>query len=162
MKKQVLFIVLLVISSCATQKKVTERIPVIKERIVEKLVPYVIPSDSAAIRARFYCDSLNQVRLRDFNELKSAGVASDFSFSNNELKYSAKVIHDTLYLIEKTIDREVPVYIEKPVVTNKLTNWQKKQIWAGRFLFALVFVWLLSKLNWKSIISSIIKLIIKK
>jgi hypothetical protein len=112
--------------------------------ITERLVPVYLPSDSASFWALFECDSDKQVILKAFNELKSKGVQSDFSFESGQVVYKTKTVRDTIYIPAKDSLIYVPVEVSGEKV-NYLTFWQQFWIYAGRLLAAALFIVLVLK-----------------
>ena len=151
------FIILLfglfILASCKTAQQPVISVPInYKERIVERLVPVESPADSTNVLALFECNNLNQVILKQLNEVKSKNMQSQFSFEKGQLKYNAKTDRDTDYIPAKDsiVYREVPVKVNVPVEVNKLTWWQSTEIKAGRILFFIVLAFgLYTLLKWK-------------
>jgi hypothetical protein len=114
-----------------------------------------IPADSAVLSALLECDSLNNVRLVEIDELKSKRVESSFNLSTagnkqSSLNYVVRTVFDTVYISTKDsiIYQEVPLRVEIPVEVNRLTGWQSFQIWTGRifmFLWLIVIIYLAIK-----------------
>lgn len=108
--------------------------------VTERLVPVYLSPDSALLTALFECDSSNQVVMKAYNELKSAGVESSLSFDNGKLDYKANAKHDTIYIPAKDSIIYVPKYVPgETVYINRLTWWQQAQIYLCRLL-AVVFL----------------------
>ena len=122
-----LYSLLFALPSCKPVEKITtttENLSIQKD----KLTPVAVPGEKTNLRARFECDSLNNVLLKNFNELKSKNMNSFFSFANGELDYTAQTQPDTVfipstdywyyvnqrinttYTITKKVPIEVPVY----------------------------------------------------
>jgi hypothetical protein len=152
----ILFILLCAINiSCKTSASINE-IPVRTETVIkERLVPVEIPADSAVMSALLECDSLNNVRLVEIDELKSKRVESSFNLSTvankqSSLSYVVKTVLDTVYIPAKDsiIYQEIPLRVDVPVEVNRITGWQWFQIWAGRifmFLWLIVIIYLAIK-----------------
>lgn len=162
---KILLSALVAFVGCKTQPPVTQ-VPInYRERIVERLVPVKINEDSLKLRARFECDSLNNVVMRGIDEQKSKGIESQFSFENDMFNYNVATVHDTIYIAAKDsfIYQEIPVRVAVPVEVNKLTKLQVIQIRAGKAMFwllgaggvyllvlkrSIVFPFLLKLLKW--------------
>ena len=137
--------------ACVTQKPQSQVQVKTIEKEVEKLVPYALPPDSAAIEALFECDSLNQVQLKELNELKAKGWQTNFSFINGLLKYKMHQPSDTIYITgkDKYIYQDVPIEVVKEVPVYKQTGWQIVCCWFGKIfmvviglgLFVLILKW---------------------
>jgi hypothetical protein len=141
--------------SCKTSAPVSE-IPVRTETVIrERLVTVEIPPDSAIMSALLECDSMNNVRLVEIDELKSKRVESSFNLSTagnkqSSLNYIVRTVFDTVYIPAKDsiIYQEVPLRVDVPVEVNRITGWQWFQIWAGRifmFLWLIVIIYLAIK-----------------
>lgn len=128
------------LTSCKPQKHTVGTPIQTIDRIVERLVPYTVPADSAAIIARLACDSLNNVYVREINELKSKGIETDLKLNDNTLIYVVKKPPDTVYVkvTDTTRYREIPIYIDVPVEVNKLTWFQKTMMWIGSAVVILI------------------------
>ncbi len=153
MKKQYLIIILigLLFCSCKTAQVIPPK-PVLlqtSERVTTRLKPVTVSPDSAYIAALFECDSSRQVVLRQLAEAKSKGVNSDYTFSDGLLKYSAKIVHDTIYVpvTDSSLYKEIPVpyAVLRPEV-NKISGWQWVQIYAGRLLLGALLLFGVYKL----------------
>lgn len=153
MKKNPLYIYVIFIAlmallffGCKTQRQAIVEVPVqYKERIVERLVPVTIPTDSSALFALFECDSNKQVILKQLTELKGK-AQSNTTFQDGKLTYKLIYKHDTIWVKSDTvfISKEIPLRVEVPVDVNKLTQWQILQIWAGRLLLLAACLFLVS------------------
>jgi hypothetical protein len=141
--------------SCKTSAPVSE-IPVRTETVIrERLVTVEIPPDSAIMSALLECDSMNNVRLVEIDELKSKRVESSFNLSTggnkqSSLNYVVRTVFDTVYISAKDsiIYQEIPLRVEIPVEVNRITGWQSFQIWTGRifmFLWLIVIIYLAIK-----------------
>lgn len=144
----------LMLFSCKTTQQPAVAVPVeYKERIVERLVPVELPSDSANIQALFECNGLNQVIMKELTEIKSKRIQSLYTFNGGKLKYSAKTAFDTVYVKGRDTytTRNVPMYINVPgPEVNKLTKWQNTQIKAGRLFLSLILLFgIYELLKWK-------------
>lgn len=153
-KLLIITLMLFAFASCKTAQQPVITVPIeYKERIVEKLVPFGLPTDSADIRALFECNNLNQVIMKNLTEEKSKRIKSLFSFNDGVFKYNVNTVFDTVYVKGKDvyIDRDVPVYINVPgPEVNKLTKWQSTQIMAGRLFLGLILLFGVYKVvRWK-------------
>lgn len=147
MKYLIIILFSLFLFACKTQQSITE-VPIhYKEKIIERLVPVELPTDSAIIAALFACDSTNQVYLKELSESKSQHMQSAVSFQDGKLNYKAKTNPDTVFIhVTDTIRlQEKAVKVEVPVKVNYVNQWQIFQIWMGRILLLIVSVKLLLK-----------------
>jgi hypothetical protein len=145
--------ILCAVVSCKTS--LIKEIPVRTETVIkERLVPVEIPADSAVMSALLECDSMNNVRLVEIDELKSKRVESSFNLSTVDkqasLAYVVKTVFDTVYIPAKDsiIYKEIPLRVDVPIEVNKITGWQWFQIWTGRifmFLWLIVIIYLAIK-----------------
>jgi len=155
MKRTILIISLLAITSCQLSRRIVE-VPVKSETtIIERLIPVTIPPDSSVFQALFECDSSYNVLLKSFNEIKSNHIQSDINFTSNRLTYRTITLHDTIYIKQTDTIRttEIPVVQEIPYYVNQLSTLQKLLI-----AFALIVVCILI---FKFIIKKYKSLIIK-
>ena len=119
---------------------------------MERLVPVYLSPDSALLTALFECDSNNQVIMKAYNELKSAGVESSLSFDNGKLDYKANAKHDTIYIPAKDSIIYVPTPVPgETVYINRLTWWQQAQIYLCRLLAVVLLIKYLPSI-WKVIL----------
>lgn len=118
------------------------------EKITERLIPVEIPGDSTLFTALLYCDSLNEVRLLEISELKSKRMQTELSLSGGELSYKAVTKPDTVYIPGTTIEinREVPVFVDVPVVEYRQTDLQILSGWIGKLALILALLWGVYKL----------------
>lgn len=121
---------------------------------IDRLIPYVLPTDSATIRALMECDESGRVTLRRLDIMTTENVALQLTVDSlGELLADMRVRRDTLYLPSKEVyvDRrvEVPVTVEKP-----LSRWEKIKQEAGGWAIGAasggvlaLLVWLLWRLK---------------
>lgn len=126
--------------ACKTQQPQSQVQIKTIEKEVEKLVPYALPPDSTTINALFECDSLNQVQLKELDELKAKGWQSSFYFNNGLLQYKLKQPPDTIYIPGKDryIYQDVPVEVVKEVIVYKQTDFQIVCCWFGKIFMGLL------------------------
>lgn len=112
------------------------------EIITEKLVPIHVPGDSALLQALFWCDSLNQVQMLRYEELKSNNINTSLLFQNGLLTYQVVRAPSEMMIPYKTIEKstEVPIEVEVPIIEYKLNWFQKIFYWLGvaTSIYALV------------------------
>lgn len=148
-----LILLVLYVTSCGTQRNAKGTPANLPDNLVtERLVPVYLSPDSALLTALFECDSNNQVIMKAYNELKSAGVESNLSFDNGKLDYKANAKRDTIYIPAKDSIIYVPLPVPGDTVyTNRLTWWQQTWIYIGR-LFAVILLIKYLPLLWKAIL----------
>ncbi|MDD4217455.1 MAG: hypothetical protein PHZ24_08995 [Bacteroidales bacterium] len=134
------FLLLLTIVGCRTQQPtiITE----VQEKIVERLVPYALPSDSSEMQLRITCDSLNNVLISELSEYKTKGINSKLTVNNDRLVYKTVVNRDTVFIpVTDTFTSFVHIEIPgKTVKENNLTKLQLAQIWLARWYILIVLV----------------------
>ncbi len=143
----------LYVTSCGTQRNAKGTPANLPDNLVtERLVPVYLSPDSALLTALFECDSNNQVVMKAYNELKSAGVESNLSFDNGKLDYKANAKRDTIYIPAKDSIIYVPLPVPGDTVyINRLTWWQQTWIYMGG-LFAVILLIKYMPLLWKAIL----------
>lgn len=109
---------------------------------IERLVPRLMPADSASIRAKMECDEHGKVILRwlDLSNTKNVQLMFQIDSMGNVIS-NMVVPPDTIYVpsTETNVDRkaEVPVPVEK-----KLSRWQQFKMdvggWAIGVLSAII------------------------
>jgi hypothetical protein len=138
--KKILFLLVLsaLFFSCGTTNIPTQVAVETKTTIKDKLTPVTVEADSASMKALFECDSLNQVVLRQLQEVKGQNVNSQASFKNGELVYKT-IYKDKIIFVHGTdsiIYKEVPVNVPgETIYINELKWWQKVLMWAGAVMF---------------------------
>ncbi len=160
MKNFLLLIISLALFSCKSKLPVAVPPAEFKEKIVERLVPYQVPADSAQFYALLECDSLNNVILKEFSEYKSKGMDSQFALNHNKLSYIIHRQTDTVYV--KAADsiriEKIPYPVKVPVKVNELTQFQSIQIkiaWVAEIVI-LCFI-AFGIIKWKNIFNIIKK-----
>ena len=150
MKKIILLsLVCLLMMSCRQSKQLLTQIPIqTKIEVRDRIVSVPAPQDSSMIRALFACDSNNQVILKNYQELKSAGLSTSFNqipggieikVNTNRDSLKAKV-HDSLVYKEVPIIHEVPKYIDKPM------SWLNKTLCiVGGISLLILLLFIVSK-----------------
>lgn len=146
MKKLIyILLIILVFSACKTPERIVQ-VPVQTKIIIkERLVPVAIAADSTTLTALFECDSLNQVQLKEIQELKTKEVQSKFNFNAKAgtFSYDTKRVLDTVYLPSKDsiIYQEKPFPVEVEKIVYEQTAVQKfLTILGGIALFLVVMV----------------------
>jgi len=132
MKHFLPLILILAFFSCRSKQPVAVPPAEYREKITERLVPYPVPPDSAQFYALMECDSLNNVILKAFTELKSKGMQSSVSFNQGKLSYDVQNRPDTVYVhvADTTRAEKIPYPVYVPVVkkVNELTKFQYFQM----------------------------------
>ena len=134
-----------------------------KEKIVERLVPYTIPGDSAHFYALLECDSLNRVMMKNYSEIKGKGIESKIELKDNLLSFSSYKPPDTGFVQARDSIRyeRVPYKVEVPVKVNELTRWQWIQIRVAYIAELLILGYFAFQIKWGKIFKTIINLIKK-
>ena len=129
------------VTACRSNSPVVT-VPVETQTIIrDRLVEVSIPADSAIMTAYLECDSNYNVLLRRFDEQKSAKMATSLDFdTGGKLSYQVVRVRDTVYIParDSIVYKEIAFPVSVPVEVNRLTGFQHFQIWAGRFLLAIV------------------------
>lgn len=146
MRHLILLLFTLFLFACRTPKAGTEY-----ERIdsiyIEKLIPVILPEDSAKIRALLECDENGKVVLRWLDIANSKNVELLFQLDSlGNLLAKMKVPPDTVYLPSK----KKLVYKDKitqKIVTieKQLSWWQHFFIYSGEILWCLILIYTLFK-----------------
>jgi len=147
-------VIIVLMMGCKTSRPLIPAVPIqYREKVVDKLVTFQLPTDSADIMALFECNNLNQVILKQLTEEKSKRIKSLFSFNAGVFKYNFRTVFDTVYVKGKDIYiyKDVPIYVNVPgPEVNKLTKWQSTQIMAGRLFLGLILLFGIYKfVQWK-------------
>ncbi len=133
--------------------------------VVEKLLPYALPEDSAKIRALLECDKNGKVVLKWFDEEHSKRMSLQFSLDSlGNLLTSAKTEPDTVYLPQTTINvgkKSISQSVVTVPVEKKLSWWQTTLIWSGGIAWLVAIIalvhWSNKKTNWLSVLWKLIK-----
>lgn len=146
MRYLILLLFVLCLFACRTPQAATEH-----ERVdsiyIEKLIPVILPEDSAKIRALLECDENGKVVLRWLDIANSKNVELLFQLDSlGNLLAKMKVPPDTVYLPSK----EKLVYKDKitqKIVTieKQLSRWQHFFIYSGKILWCLILIYTLFK-----------------
>jgi hypothetical protein len=138
MKKYIiiLLVVIPVLSSCKATKQVSNNIETRYDSVViEKLIPYTLPEDSAKISALLECDKKGKVTLKWFKEEHSKRMSLQFSLDSlGNLQTTAKTEPDTVYLPQTTINvgnKSISQSVVTVPVKKKFSWWQNLFIWTG-------------------------------
>lgn len=105
---------------------------------INKLLPYPLPADSAAIRALMECDENGKVILRWLDTANSKNVQLLFTLDSlGEMRADMKVLRDTVYIPSKEVivtkEVEVPILVKK-----KVSRWEKVKIEVGGWAIGLL------------------------
>ena len=151
------------LTSCKTQQLTSNTETKYDSIVIEKLIPYALPEDSAKIRALLECDENGKVVLRWFDEEHTKRVKLQFKLDSlGNLLANFETAHDTVYLPvkETTVGKKTMTQaIVTREVEKKLNWWQKLFIWTGGIawvvsILALV-VWINKKKNLASSLFSL-------
>ncbi|WP_321479983.1 hypothetical protein [uncultured Bacteroides sp.] len=160
-------LMLATLCSCRTAKQTSTSTETKYDSVVvEKLVPYALPEDSARIRALLECDKNGKVVLKWFDEEHSKRMRLQFSLDSlGNLMTTAKTEPDTVYLPQTTINvgkKSVSQSVVTVPVEKELSWWQKTLIWTGviAWLVAILFFvyWTNRKTSWVSLLWQLIKM----
>jgi len=161
-----IILTLATLCSCRTAKQTSTSTETKYDSVVvEKLVPYALPEDSAKIRALLECDKNGKVALKWFDEEHSKRMSLQFSLDSlGNLLTTAKTEPDTIYLPQTTINvgkKSVSQSVVTLPVEKKLNCWQTTLIWTGGItwvvgIIALLY-WSNKKTNWMSLLWKLIK-----
>ena len=155
------------LTSCKTQQLTSNTETKYDSIVIEKLIPYVLPEDSAKIRALLECDENGKVVLRWFDEEHTKRVKLQFKLDSlGNLLANFETARDTVYLPvkETTVGKKTMTQaIVTREVEKKLNWWQKLFIWTGGVawivgILALV-AWVNRKTGW---VNLLLKLVEKK
>jgi hypothetical protein len=136
---KILTVIIILMAGCRS----VQMVPVeTRTTVVERLVEVHTPADSAWLRAWLQCDSNYRVMLCGIDERKTSGMETSLTLSNNKLSYRVTRVSDTVYIParDSIVVREIPLRVEIPVATNRLTGWQWFQVWTGRVLLGLLLI----------------------
>ncbi len=153
------------LTSCKTQQLTSNTETKYDSIVIEKLIPYVLPEDSAKIRALLECDENGKVVLRWFDEEHTKRVKLQFkSDSLGNLLANFETAHDTVYLPvkETTVGKKTMTQsIVTREVEKKLNWWQKLFSWTGGIAWIVAIVVLVYRINeranWISLLIGLIK-----
>jgi len=161
-----IILTLATLCSCRTAKQTSTTAETKYDSVVvEKLVPYALPEDSAKIRALLECDKNGKVVLKWFDEEHSKRMSLQFSLDSlGNLLTTAKTEPDTVYLPQTTINvgkKNISQSVVTVPVEKKLNWWQTTLIWTGGIAWiasaiALV-IWANKKTNWLGLLWKMIK-----
>lgn len=123
------------LTSCKTQQLTSNTETKYDSIVIEKLIPYALPEDSAKIRALLECDENGKVVLRWFDEEHTKRVKLQFKLDSlGNLLANFETARDTVYLsVKKTAvgKKTMTQSIVTREIEKKLNWWQKLFIWTG-------------------------------
>lgn len=146
MRHLILLLFALCLFACRTPKVGTEH-----ERVdsiyIEKLIPVILPEDSAKIRALLECDENGKVVLRWLDIANSKNVQLLFQLDSlGNLLAQMKVPPDTVYLPSKKTLVYKDKITQKIVIVEKQLSWyQQFFIYSGKILWCLIIIYTLFK-----------------
>jgi len=156
----------IVCSSCRTPKPSVTTVTKYDSIVIEKLVPYPLPEDTARIRALLECDENGKVVLRWFDEEHTKRVKLQFKLDSlGNLLANFETARDTVYLPvkETTVGKKT---ITQSIVTRevekKLSWWQIMLLYTGAIAWIVAIIvlayWTNKRFNWSSFLLKLIKL----
>ena len=109
-----------------------------------------LPPDSSTLLALLECDSLGRVLFSDLQTLQGVRTQLQATLANNQLKIRTtdKGVKTIEYALRDSIvyrTRDVPA--PYPVEVNRVTRFQKIQIWIGRIALLLLVLYVVRKLK---------------
>lgn len=141
------------LTSCRTHELISNAETKYDSIVIEKLIPYALPEDSAKIRALLECDENGKVVLRWFDEEHTKRVKLQFKLDSlGNLLANFETARDTVYLPvkETTVGKKTMTQsIATREVEKKLSWWQKMFIWTGGIVWGLVIIFLAYWINRK-------------
>ena len=143
----IISILAILIFGCKTQQSVVQ-VPVQTiTKVVDRIVKVPAPQDSATIMALFQCDSLHNVVLKNYNELKTSGLQSAFKSVKNGIEIRLKTVHDTIRVEAKDslVYKEIPIIQKIPVEVEKPLGWF---LWTLIISGSLGILYLLIRFLW--------------
>lgn len=154
------------LTSCKTQQLTSSTETKYDSIVIEKLIPYALPEDSAKIRALLECDKSGKVVLKWFDEEHTKRMRLQFSLDSlGYLMTTAKTELDTVYLPhtiinvgKNSISQSIAaIYIEK-----KLSWWKAALIWTGGIVWLIAIIALIYWTNQKTDLLNKLWKLIKK
>jgi hypothetical protein len=149
--KKVLFCyisVLLLMTSCGSKKSVIQK-EITKDTILETLhdTVFSIAKDSSYYKALLECQN-GKVVVKEVRKTKSGRklTTPKVVIQDNQLNVDCTTEAETLFASWKSTFIKSYKEINKPIITNELTWFQKTQIYIGRFLMIIVLLFILLKL----------------
>lgn len=135
------------LTSCRTHKLISNVETKYDSIVIEKLIPYPLPEDTARIRALLECDENGKVILRWFDEEHTKRVKLQFKLDSlGNLLANFETARDTVYLPvkETTVGKKTMTQsIVTREVEKKLNWWQKLFIWTGGIAWVVIIVYLI-------------------
>jgi ABC-type dipeptide/oligopeptide/nickel transport system permease component len=154
------------LTSCRTQQLTSNAETKYDSIVIEKLIPYALPEDSAKIRALLECDENGKVVLRWFDEEHTKSVKLQFKLDSlGNLLANFETARDTVYLPvkETTVGKKAMTQsIVTREVEKKLNWWQKLFLWTGVITWIVGIVILVYWSNKKKNSLSLLLKFIKK
>lgn len=139
------------LTSCKTQQLTSNTETKYDSIVIEKLIPYALPEDSAKIRALLECDENGKVVLRWFDEEHTKRVKLQFKLDSlGNLLANFETARDTVYLsVKKTAvgKKTMTQSIVTREIEKKLNWWQKLFIWTGGIVWIVGIIFLITKMN---------------
>lgn len=137
---------LLMMTSCKSKTVLVEKeIKADSIAITSKDTTVIVPKDSSYFKAELVVDSTGTVALKNVLETSSGRKLKTpkVTIKNNLIEVDCQAEAESLFFSWK--EKFVKQYRElnKPIITNVLTKWQKIQIWLGRILLILLLPFLL-------------------
>jgi len=155
--------------SCRTVKppgliEITTKVHDTIEKVRDTTI--IIPADSSWLKALLECDANGKIsikKLTDYWAGKSLKPPT-IEMQDNYILVKAKVDSVAVYaaLKDRYYTSKETQYKEKTVEVNFVSGWQWAQIWAGRLLMLIGFLWAIYYLVIRSPVVSNIQNVFKK
>ncbi|MFV0327712.1 MAG: hypothetical protein ACK5LF_25625 [Bacteroides xylanisolvens] len=139
------------LTSCKTQQLTSSTETKYDSIVIEKLIPYALPEDSAKVRALLECDKNGKVVLRWFDEEHTKRVKLQFKLDSlGNLLANFETARDTVYLsVKETMvgKKTMTQSILTREIEKRLNWWQKVFIWTGGITWIVGFCALVYWIN---------------
>lgn len=139
---------LLLTTSCGSKKYVIQK-EITKDTIVETLhdTVFSIAKDSSYYKALLECQN-GKVVVKEVKKTKSGRKLNTpkVVIRDNQLNVDCTTEAERLFASWKSTFIKSYKEINKPIITNELTWFQKTEIYIGRFLLLILILWILLKL----------------
>lgn len=151
MKKALIFwfsflLLLLAMTSCKSKKVFVEKLT-IKDSISETIkdTTFEVAKDSSSYSAQLGTDENGKIVIKEITSTSSGRKLKTPSVKivNNQLEVDCESEAEKKFVTWKETFIKSYRELNKPIITNELTWWQKTQIYVGRTLFGILFFWLL-------------------
>lgn len=139
---------IMIITSCTTQKKCNRKFPPIARIDTVKLIDkeliydttFEIQADTSTLQAWLDCTEENEIIIKQIETLKSSPVQTKIIYKDKIIKVECWIDKQKFRVFVKSYFKNYYKNSVQTIEVNKLTRFQKIMFWTGIMLWSCVII----------------------